>query len=63
MARGLAELYETIEPDGDYIWNGSGMIEDLASSLKTQIKAQEDQIVLKPKDSAQLDHLKTYMRA
>ena len=37
MTGGPSELHGTIEPDGDHVWNGFGMIEDLAGSLESQI--------------------------
>lgn len=37
MARSPGKLCKTIEPDGDYVWNGSKTIEDLAGSLESQI--------------------------
>ena len=37
MTGGLGELRGTIKLDGDYIWNGFGIIEDSADSLESQI--------------------------
>ena len=37
MARGYGELHETIESDGNHIWNSSGTIENLAGRLESQI--------------------------
>ena len=37
MAGGPGELCGTIKPDGDDVWNGSGIIEDSAGSLESQI--------------------------
>ena len=34
MAGGPGEWHKTIEPNGDYNWNGFGMIEGLAGSLE-----------------------------
>ena len=41
MAEHPGKLCETTESDGDHIWNGSGMIKNLA-------------VALKPKDLARL---------
>ena len=37
MAGGPGRLRGTTEPDGNHVWNGSGTIEDSASSLEFQI--------------------------
>ena len=37
MAEGSGKLRKTIKPDGDHVWNGFGMIEDLAGSFESQI--------------------------
>ena len=37
MAGGPGGLYGMIELDGDHVWNGSGIIENLVSSFKSQI--------------------------
>ena len=37
MTGGPGELRETIEPDGDHVWNGSGTIEGSVGSLESQI--------------------------
>ena len=37
MARGPGGLRGTTEPDGNHVWNGSGMIEDLTDSFECQI--------------------------
>ena len=39
------ELRETIKPDGDHVWNGSGMIEDSASSLESQIEDRRTTLI------------------
>ena len=37
MAGDLGELRGTIEPNGNHVWNGSEIIEDLTDSLESQI--------------------------
>ena len=37
MAGGPSKLRGTTKPDDDHVWNGSGIIEDLASSLESQV--------------------------
>ena len=42
MAGSSGELYGKTKPNGDYVWNGSGMIEGLTGSLEFQIDDQQD---------------------
>ena len=37
MAEGPGKLRGMSKPDGDYVWNGSGMIEGLVVYLELQI--------------------------